>query len=939
MIEGLNLSDSLANQVVQWVCTHCQNPLQAAKTTVILPTKRACFTVKNAFVRLSENRPILLPRLQALYELDDPLAENLPPAISQTERLFLLAQLCHAKSSVDTYDKALKVAKSLAELLDDFYEYQVNLNDLKSLVKEENLAIHWQESLDFLEILTDFWPQILKERGKIDAVDRRIRLINLLKEKILSAPADEFYILGGAEENSPAVKSLIKAISSKNNVLILLNGLNIYLDDDEKNALTENHYQYVLVETLKALGKTPADIRLLSSFEQPQEALIREAFKPAKLTDEWLQNDLTEETVQNIKYIECENMTEEALAIALIMRKVLETPEKTAALVTTDRNLARRVIAEMKRWGVELDDSAGRPLDNTPTGIFLTLLAAYAVQQKGETALALLKHPLCADQRMPADLRAFVRETEKTIRDNNQKFQIALNTPMTEFLELFQSSHPVPFLDLLTAHLNMAEELAESADRSGRERLWQSDDGEEAYRFFTELKEQASLIPDVPPALYVQILKFLMQFVPFRPKYGTHPRLDILGPIEARFFHPDVCIIGGLNEGTFPALPNVGPWLGASMRKAVNLPSTESIFATQSMDFASCFCAKEVYLTRSLKADGSQTIPSRFLSRIEAVLAAHHDAEDNAAPILLNSTTEVSPQEMDMPDQYEKIVRPAPCPPKELRPKKLPATQIKNLLVNPYAVYARYILQLRPLNELESFDMKSGYGTALHAAFQELVYEKDLTVSKALQKITEHLLADGCSETDLVYNKTKIEKSAAFFVETQNQMKSEIEKTMTEISGSFSFPLCDGTLFTLTAKADRIDKMKDGSYEIIDYKTGTVPSSATIQSGINSQLPLEGLILQQNGYDDCPDPQEIHFSYWHITGKDSGGEIQRQSKKENQATLIEEAREGIKKVLNAYQNNTRPYEPRLMNQAVTYDDYEHLARVKEWLTEESEAAE
>ncbi len=935
MIIGLNLSDHFANQVVKWVHTHCKNPLQMAQTTVILPTKRACLTVKNAFVRLSENHPIMLPKLQALYELDD-LEENLPPAISSMERLFLLATLCRKKPNVDSFDKALKIAKSLAELLDDFYEYNINPNHLKNLIEEESLAIHWQESLDFLDIIIDFWPQILNEKGLIDVVDRRNRLIMLLKKKILSSSNDSFYIIGGLDGSSPSVKSLIKETSSKNNVLILLNGLNVCLDEDEEKALTENHYQYSLVNLLKSMGKKPSDIPLLCTAEQPQEALIREAFKPAELTDEWLQSNLTKELVKNVKYIECENMTDEALTIALIMRKVLEIPEKTAALVTSDRTLARCVIAQMKRWGVKLDDSAGTPLDDTPTGIFLLLLAKYGLQKNGATALALLKHPLCADGRNPADLRAYVRETEKTIREKKEQFQIVLQTPMADFFELFQSQKPVSFYQILTTHLNLAEKLATSADRSGKERLWQSDDGEEAYQFLTELKEKADLIPDILPELYLQILGFLMQFISFRPKYGTHPRLDILGPIEARLSHPDVCIIGGLNEGTFPTLPDSGPWLNRLMRRKIGLPSPENIFATQSMDFASCFCASQVYLTRSLKTDGSQTIPSRFISRIEAVLEAHHTCNDMSDPISLKSELEVLPQQVDMPKKFENIIRPMPCPPKEIRPKKLPVTQIKNLLTNPYAVYARYILQLRPLNELESFDMKSGYGTALHAAFQELVSENDLTVQKAVQKITDHLVAAGCNQTDLAYNKTKIEKSAAFFVQTQTRMKSKIKKTITETSGAYSFPLCDGTLFTLTAIADRIDKMNDGSYEIIDYKTGSLPTAISIQRGINSQLPLEGLILKQNGFQDYSDnPDKINFSYWHITGKDTGGEIKEINEKTDQ-DFIQEAKEGVQKLINAYQNDTRPYEAHLMEKVITYDDYEHLARVKEWLSEESE---
>lgn len=924
MIGALNLSDNFAQKLVEIILHRHKDPLDIAQTTVILPTKRACRSLKDMFVRHCENAPLLLPQMRALYEIDE-LADDIPQAISSVERLFLLARLCQKKPNIDSLDKALKIAKSLADLLDEFYLNEVDPKSLSELVPEQSLAEHWQESLKFLNILTDVWPAILAEKGVIDEKERQILLIKRLTRQILKAPQNSFFIIAGLGGEVPAVRKMIKQVGDKSNVLVLLDGLNTEIDEEEVKNLNENHYQYPLIKLLNTLNKTPQDVQMLSTYETPQESLIKKAFVPPELTYDWCvdgQNKkLSHNVVQNVGYIECETAAEEAAAIAVLLREVLETPEKTAALVTSDRNLARRVIAEMKRWGVELDDSAGTPLNHTPTGIFLSLIADWALAQTGNALLALLKHPLCADRQMPADLRITIRKAEVSARKRHEKLDVSLQTEITDFLRLFIDNTPVAFQEILNRHLTIAEELATSADKSGLERLWQTDDGEEAYRFFAALQEYSELIGEIKPESYPQTLTFLMSFISVRPKYGTHRRLDILGPIESRLSHPDVCIIGGLNEGGFPTLPDTGPWLSRLMRKKIHLPSPELAFATQSMDFAHAFCAPEVFLTRSLKTDGSPTIPSRFLSRVQAVLDASKIPFDPIRPALARA--------LDKPDDFEKIERPTPCPPKEIRPKELPVTGIRNLISNPYAVYAQYVLKLSALDKLEHFNEGSAYGTALHNAFFQTELKKGVEKQALVESILSELKKCGCNEATLAFYRAKIEKSADFFAKTQNERTSNTLDAQKETKGAINITLKDGTVFTLTGKADRIDSLNDNSYEIIDYKTGSVPDKKQIEEGFEPQLPLEALILREGGFNDLPAAQDIHLSYWKINGKGSGGEVTSVS---DVNMLIDEARAGVQRLLNAYQNDTRPYEAHLKD--VAYDNYEHLARVKEWLTED-----
>ena len=322
MIYTLNLSDNLASRLTDYILAHISDPMQIAQTRVILPTKRACRNVKEAFVRKSEHTPLLLPQLTALYEMED-LSVALPEAISSAERLFLLARLCSAKPNIDTFDKAIKIAVGLAQILDEFYLYEASLDKLEEIVPNRELAIHWNESLTFLEIIRKEWPKILKERGKIDVADRRIRLINQLTQKVSANTFQSPIILAGFDGALPAVNRLIKALSSKNNALIFLDGLNNKLTDEDWENIHANHYQQAFKNLLRALDISATKIPLLSTETTPQEALIHEALKPAEQTEEWRHTNLTQDVLTNVHRIDCENPDEEALAIATVMREVL----------------------------------------------------------------------------------------------------------------------------------------------------------------------------------------------------------------------------------------------------------------------------------------------------------------------------------------------------------------------------------------------------------------------------------------------------------------------------------------------------------------------------------------------------------------------------------------------------------------------------------------
>ena len=928
MIVGGTLSDDLAERLVDFIADRGKSePLDTAAMQIILPTRRACRTVREAFLRRSGDRAMLLPRMVPLYELDD-MAVDIPPAMPSLERTLLLAKLCAAKAAKESPDQAFKIALSLGALLDEFYQFETDVSRIAGLVPTGDFSAHWNETLVFLDIIRTAWPRILAERGMIDEADRRIRMIEAYVRR-LARDEGTFVIAAGLDGGLPVVRRLLQVIDRRKNGVVWIDGIDAGMGAEEMKTVPAHHYQNHIRQILAALKKEPADVRLLSSQISSREQWVTEALKPENRTEEWRQSRIDEDALSGVTRFDCSSDMTEAVMVALLLRQVLETPGKTGVFVTPDRALARRVMLEMRRWGIILDDSAGQPLTQSAVGIFLQLSAAAALSNGAASdMLALLKHPLSAAGQNPTAFRLAIKAEEKRARRERIAFQPNLNIDLSDFFAVFQGHVLTPFKTLLTAHIRAVEALATSHDRTGAERLWSDEAGQAAFALLTELCDRADLIDDIEPAFYPAVLSLLMGSVSVRPKYGMHPRLDILGPIEARFHHADVCIIGGLNEGVFPGVPDTGPWLNRTMRAALGLPSPESKIAANAADFAHCFCGKEVYITRSLKSGGTQTIPSRFLSRLEAVL----EAQKIQWPI---SGDEMA-LALDTPVEREEIVRPCPRPPVSARPNRLSVTKIELWMRNPYAIYARYILGLFPLDPLENNQKAQIFGSAVHKVLERYFKAdfKDCNKERLMVIAREELTAAGLNAVDMAFYRPRFEQMADFILARQAEAADDIERVVVEEAGEWTFDVA-GKPFTLTGKPDRIDILENGTVRIMDYKTGGVPSVKEVKAGYAPQLPLEGLLVVNGGFAHVPVRPISQMVYWGLTGKTEDCKAQNILEGKDApdgATLVAENWEGIKALIHAFNQPETGYEVcPVAGKAPKYNDYEHLSRSAEWL--------
>lgn len=960
------------------------DPVALAETRIFLPTRRACRGLADAFIRANDGRPLLLPRMTPLGDIDEgdgvaedtgetgedalagPISMAVAPAISPLRRQLLLARLVMAAKPGLSTDQAARLAAELARLLDQVHTDDLDFAALADLVPAD-FAGHWQITLDFLAILTARWPEILAEEDVIDPARRRSLLLRAQAQAWRDRPPRSPVIAAGSTGSIPATANLLQVIAGLPRGAVILPGLDLEADDDLWSAveLDASHPQYGMAQLLSRLGVERGAVTAWPSMadgfrSSPRAALISLALRPAAAAHVALAprliDRLLERGLDGVTRIVAPTPPEEARAIALILREAVFL-RRRAMVVTPDRALARRIAGELDRWKIAVDDSAGVPLGKTRPGAFLRLSARMLTAALAPVALlAALKHPLAAGGMSPAVFRDLVRRLERTVlrgprpAPGLQGLRSALkgesdSGPLTRlvgrlgdiiapFTDLAGQAH-ARLADLLAAHLAVVEALAASDDKTGGERLWAGEAGDAAYTFASDLLTAADGFPDVLPAAYPALLDEMMSGRTVRPRHGRHPLLAILGPLEARLISADVVVLAGLNEGTWPAKAQGSPWMSRPMMQSFGLPSPERRIGLAAHDFAQAACARNVYLTRSARLEGGPTVPSRWLLRLEN-LVSQTAMNDWLAGDSVHLAFQAG---LDRPDKVVSVGPPRPCPPVAARPRSLSVTQIETWMRDPYAIHARHILRLRALEELDADPAAGEYGEFVHRALE--VFSKDMPEALPADAL-ERLLAIGRASLNnrdmrpsvLAFWWPRFGRIARWFVDYERERRAAIAATASEVKGTLELDGPAGA-FTITAVADRIDSRRDGGLVIIDYKTGAVPSGKEVDAGFAPQLPLEAAIASEGGFAGVAGAAIKSLEYWHLDGGATGGKCQQAMKKKPPETLADEALEGIRRLIASFDLAETAYEARPhASFAPKYSDYAHLARVKEWSTDD-----
>ncbi|MEX2616022.1 MAG: double-strand break repair protein AddB [Alphaproteobacteria bacterium] len=938
--------------------------------TILLPTRRACRSLRDAFLRAGDGRAMLLPTMRPLGDVDEdefafheapePGGAETPPAIPALHRRLLLTRLILGwdRAGDDmSVDQAARLAVELERLLDQVQTERLSFDGLKDLVPGD-FAEHWQKVLAFLTILTEHWPAVLREQGGIDQAERRNRLLDSLAALWAQTPPPGHVIAAGSTGSIPATADLLATVAAMPNGRVVLPGLLRDTDAGTQEAIErdQTHPQHNLARLLRRMALTPDAVPDWPGVAPPgpRMRLIAEVMRPADTTQAWrLLRDLPAGALDGVQRVDCADSAEEAGVIALILRQVLEDSSRTAALVTPDRKLARRVTAELRRWNIDIDDSAGEPLMTATPGSFMRLIAAMVAGRFAPAPLlAVLKHPLAAGGRQAIAFRSDARLLERMIlRGPRPGAGIAglraaapagsaESATLKAFLDSLEAmTRPLVSVvdgggarleDFLEAHVATAEALAATDTEFGAERLWRGDAGEMLARFIAELRHAADFLPPVDPGAYPALLDSLMNGATVRPRYGRHPRLAILGLLEARLQRADLLVLGGLNEGVWPPDPQPDPWLSRPMRERFGLPLPERRIGLTAHDFVQAFAAPEIVLTRAAKTEGQPTVPSRWLTRLDAVLrGVGQENALQAGPSQWRAVRALLRQ----PKRPIRISPPAPRPPLAARPRRLSVTQIETWMRDPYAIYARHILRLRPLDPLDADPGAAERGTFIHDALDRFLREfPDTLPPDALEKLLEFGTA---AFGDALVRPTvrafwwpRFARIAGWFVENESTRRGDVVRAHSETEGRLDMPAAYAP-FALTAKADRIDRLADGSYEIIDYKTGAPPSNVEVGLGYAPQLALEAVILRGGGFRTVPEGDVRKLAYWQLGGGEPPATIRAVGG--DAGDLADAARAGLMALIESFDNPDTAYAavPR-PDRAPRFNDYAHLARIREW---------
>ncbi|MGH6858419.1 MAG: double-strand break repair protein AddB, partial [Methylocella sp.] len=944
---------------------------------------------------------------------------GLPEAMGEIARRMQLSELIliwaralsHAIVSVDAQGKyefdsresflvaataadAWHLSGELANLIDELIIEDVAWKRLDPRVLRilPEFDSYWRITLDFLNIAIEQWPTILAELGLADKARRQVALIEAQSRRLQDGTLSGPVIAIGSTGTNRATARLLAAIARAPKGAVVLPGLDLDLDDrawamvagDPRQNIEASftHPQAALArllgllevkrEAVVSLGAVVSNLAMRGKF-------VSEALRPAESTSDWIayrgsvDAALLDAALNGVSLIEAADEREEALALAIAMRHVLETPCETAALVTPDRNLARRVRAELLRWGVDAEDSAGEPLSTSPIGALARLAIACAASKMAAGDLAaLLPHPLlrlglsreevarraalleigllrsasaalCLAERIagePSALIAAAREEANSPFAHPAKKRISAEEwASLEDLLVRLGANFAPLLNLrgkltldrwVAAHRDTLDAITSGEDDSAED-----EDREALDALFDELNQNASDSMVFDAESYGLFFAAVAREIILRDDKLAHPRLQILGLLEARLIGADVMLLSGLDETVWPPQARTDAFLNRPMRAALGLTPPERKLGQTAHDFAQAMGKGKVILSRARKRDGAPVVASRFLQRMAALGGKAWEACRERGDFYLGLAKKIDHSDPVAPPRE----RPLPRPPVALRPTRLSVTQIETLRRDPYAIYAEKILRLKELDPVGGALGAGEFGSAIHVALERFVSSHPVgplppDTREKLHALFREVLAVQLQDADFAALRwPRLERAIDFYLDFEARRRDKIKAIKTEAEGKLDIVLADGSSFVLTARADRIELKSDGTVTLVDYKTGTPPGMNEILVGFAPQLTLEAAMAARGAFNLGWNFESVEALYLKLGGTSGGEErpVEFGKTKANFMDVAEAHYRGLVDLLNQFRDPATAYPPRPFPKfAKRTNAYDHLARVQEW---------
>ncbi|WP_122464466.1 double-strand break repair protein AddB [Brevundimonas lutea] len=973
----------LAAGVLAWLGE--DRPETLSDAVVLLPNRRAARAFTEALGVASDGRPVLLPQVRPLGDLEEdeaPFAPGeieagLPPAIGALARRFELAGLVrtHFHRPLGAL-ASLEMAEALGRFLDSCQIEEVKDPARVGALIEADLAEHWRESAALLAIALETWPERLRELGLIDPAARRVTLLRRLADSWTERPPAHPVIAAGSTGTVPAAAAVLDAAARAPLGCVVLPGLDLDLADTAWARVEDQHPQGAMKALIEDFGVSRDQVRPWPAPEEPpatargraRRRLLAEALKPPEATADWRHaiDEMTRDAadplaagLQGLGLVTGRTEEESAGLIAALLREALETPGRTAALITPDQALARRVQARLARWDLQADSSTGEPLSRTATGALIgALTQLMADGLSGVALLAVLKHPAVRVEETDAALSDLERyglrgprpgdwdalkarfEAARAPRDDGREPPPHRLEALDRAAALAADVEPklAPLFDGAPADAaDWTRRLVEAAEAvcGGPGRAWRGADGEAVARLLAQLIAEGAASGPLDAPTYAEMLGRMLAAEVVRTGGDVHPRLRILGAIEARLARADTVVLAGLEEGVWPAGAGLDPFLSRPMRAAIDLPSPERRIGLSAHDFAQAAAAPEVVLVHTERRGGQPSVKSRWLWRLE-ILVGGADRTLPGRPEIEAWARTLDAAPAASPPSLRPAPRPQPRPPVAARPMAMSVTRVEEWVRDPYATYVRYVLNLRQMSRPDERVDARIRGTAIHHAIEVFARQWESEgardgVRRFADLYMDALTREGMPRAALARERPLAEGAGRFMVAFETERRETGRRVFVEERAELPIPTLAGT-FTLEAKADRLE-LHDARLTVIDFKTGAAPTKKQVRLGFAAQLPLTAAMSARGAFGGLGAPAPEALIYVAVSGRDSAKDpVSDVSGDDGAEALAERAYQGLIARVERFADDRTAYGSRTAPQFAqkSVSDYDHLARVREW---------